>query len=148
MNPLLIHPTPRVAAAALLRQRGPAILPRVVSEATADRQVSEGIEMGHRLTSYLERRVPLWVQALEADDVERGAAIGRLLRTDVESAEHIPPVILLGTIAIGYRFIESEIREHASEYGFSPDALWAEMDLLRRTVAEMRRRLGDGESVA
>jgi len=32
--------------------------------------------------------------------------------------------------------------------GFSAEALWAEMDLLRRTVGEMRRRLGEGESVA
>jgi hypothetical protein len=57
-------------------------------------------------------------------------------------------VILLGTVAIGYRLIESEIRLRASEYGFSAEALWAEMDLLRRTVGETRRGLADGESVA
>ena len=80
--------------------------------------------------------------------MERPAAIMRLLRGDAEAGEDIPPVVLLGTIAIGYRLIESEIRERASEYGFSAQALWAEMDLLRRMVGEMRRRQGDDESVA
>jgi hypothetical protein len=141
--------TPRVAAAALVRQHAATIVPRVVAEATAgDRKSSDSIELGRRLTAYLERRIPLWVQALEADDRERAPAIRRLLRTDAEAGENIPPVVLLGTVAIGYRLIESEIRTRASDYGFSAEALWAEMDLLRRTVGEMRRRFADGESVA
>ena len=141
--------TPRVAAAGLVRQSASAILPRVISEATfGDGQRSDSVELTRRLTAYLERRIPLWVQALEADDTERAPAIRRLLLTDAEAGENIPPVVLLGTVAIGYRLIESEIRARASEYGFSAEALWAEMDLLRRTVGEMRRRLADGESVA
>ncbi len=139
---------PRVAVAALVRQRASAIIPRVISDATSDRNRSDSLELQRRLTAYLERRLPLWVQALEADDTERPLAIKRLLRSDAESAENIPPVVLLGTIAIGYRLIESEIRQHAPGYGFSAEVLWAEMDLLRRTVGEMRRRLGEGESVA
>ncbi len=139
---------PRVAVAALVRQRASAIVPRVISDATSDRNRTDSLELQRRLTAYLERRLPLWVQALEADDTERPLAIKRLLRSDAESAEDIPPVVLLGTIAIGYRLIESEIRQQAPGYGFSAEALWAEMDLLRRTVGEMRRRLGEGESVA
>src|SRR3989475_7525212 len=141
--------TPRAAAAALVRKRASTILPRVISDATSgDRQRGDAVELKGRLTAYLERRIPLWVQALEAGDAERPPAIQRLLRSDVEAGENIPPVVLLGTVAIGYRLIESEIRTHASEYGYSAEALWAEMDLLRRTVGEMRRRLADGESVA
>jgi len=141
--------TPRAAAAALVRQRAPAILPRVIADAASgDRQRGDAVELERRLTAYLERRIPLWVQALEADDAERAPAIQRLLRTDVEAGENIPPVVLLGTVAIGYRLIESEIRTHASDYGYSAEALWAEMDQLRGTVGEMRRRLVDGESVA
>src|SRR2546423_10994911 len=139
---------PRTAGAALIRARAPAIVPRVIAEATAGDRKATDIELERRLTAYLERRIPLWVQALEADDEERAAAIRRLLRTDAEAGENIPPVVLLGTVAIGYRLIESEIRIRASDFGFSAEALWAEMDLLRRTVGEMRRRLGDGESVA
>jgi hypothetical protein len=140
---------PRVAAAALVRQRASAIVPRVISEATSGAlQRSESVELERRLTAYLGRRVPLWVQALEADNGERARAIQRLLRADAEAGENIPPVVLLGTVAIGYRLIESDIRMRASEYGFSPEALWAEIDLLRRTVGEMRRRLADGDSVA
>ena len=141
--------TPRAAAAALVRKRASTILPRVISDATSgDRQRSDAVELKGHLTAYLERRIPLWVQALEADDAERAKAIQRLLRTDAEAGDNIPPVVLLGTVAIGYRLIESEIRTHASEYGYSAEELWAEMDLLRRTVGEMRRRLADGESVA
>jgi hypothetical protein len=140
---------PRVAAAALVRQRASAIVPRVISEATSgDLRRNDSVELERRLMAYLERRIPLWVQALEADDAERVRAIQRLLRGDAEAGENIPPVILLGTVAIGYRLIESEIRLRASEYGFSAEALWAEMDLLRRTVGETRRGLADGESVA
>lgn len=103
--------TPRVAAAALVRARAAAIVPRVVAEATAgDRKTSDSIELVGRLTAYLERRIPLWVQALEADDRERATAIRRLLRADADAGEEIPPVVLLGTVAIGYRMIESEIR--------------------------------------
>src|SRR5207237_8417955 len=86
------------------------------------------VALERRLTAYLERRIPLWVQALEADDAERAAAIKRLLRADAEAGEIIPPVILLGTVAIGYRLIESEIRTRASAYGFTAEVLWAEMD--------------------
>jgi hypothetical protein len=139
----------RVAAAALVRQRASAILPEVIADATSgDLERSDSLELERRLTAYLERRIPLWVQALEADDAERGPAIQRLLRSDAEAGEQIPPVILLGTVAIGYRLIESEIRMRAPDFGYSAEALWAEMDLLRRTVGEMRRRLSDGESVA
>jgi hypothetical protein len=141
--------TPRVAAAALVRASASAIVPRVVAEATAgDRKTSDTMELERRLTAYLERRIPLWVQALEADDRERGTAIRRLLRTDADAGEQIPPVVLLGTVAIGYRLIESEIRARAAEYGFSHEALWAEMDLFRRTVGEMRRRSADDEGAA
>ena len=103
--------TPRVAAAALVRASASAIVPRVVAEATAgDRKTSDTMELERRLTAYLERRIPLCVQALEADDRERGTAIRRLLRTDADAGQQIPPVVLLGTVAIGYRLIESEIR--------------------------------------
>ena len=139
--------TPRAAAAALIRESAPAISQRVVAEVTSDRQRSDIVELERPLTMYLERRIPLWVQALEADEAERAAAIKRLLRADAEAGESIPPVVLLGTVAIGYRLIESEVRARASAYGFNAEALWAEMDLLRRTVGEMRRRLADGEGV-
>ena len=141
--------TPRAAAAALIRAHASAIVPRVVAEATAgDRKTDDRFELERRLTAYLERRIPLWVQALEADDRERVIAIRRLLRTDADAGEQIPPVVLLGTVAIGYRLIESEIRSRAGEYGFSHEALWAEMDLLRRSVGEMRRRSADDAGAA
>jgi len=132
-----------------VRQRASAILPQVIADAVSgDLKRNDSADLERRLTAYLERRIPLWVQALEADDTERGPAIQRLLRTDADAGAQIPPVVLLGTVAIGYRLIESEIRTHATEFGYSAEALWAEMDLLRRTVGEMRRRLSDGESVA
>jgi hypothetical protein len=141
--------TPRVAAAALVRASAAVIVPRVVAEATAgDRKTSETMELERRLTSYLERRIPLWVQALEADDAERVTAVRRLLREDADAGEQIPPVVLLGTVAIGYRLIESEMRGRAAEYGFSYEALWSEMDVLRRTVGEMRRRFADDAGAA
>jgi hypothetical protein len=142
--------TPRIAAATLVRQRASSLIPRVVSDATTpdSQRGGDPLKLQRLLTAYLERRIPLWVQALEADDAERATAIQRLLRTDAEAGEDIPPVVLLGTIAIGYRLIESEIRVRAPDYGFSAESLWSEMDLLRRTVGEMRRRLIDGESVA
>jgi len=132
-----------------VRQRASAILPQLIADATSgDLKRSDSLELERRLTAYLERRIPLWVQALEADDAERGPAIQRLLRTDAEAGEQIPPVILRGTVAIGYRLIDSEIRTRAPDFGYSAEALWAEMDLLRRTVGEMRRRQSEGESVA
>ncbi|TME30954.1 MAG: hypothetical protein E6I66_08380 [Chloroflexi bacterium] len=140
--------TPRAAAAALIRAHASAIVPRVVAEATAGDRKATDIELDRRLTAFLERRIPLWVQALEADDRERVIAIRRLLRTDADAGEQIPPVVLLGTVAIGYRLIESEIRSRAGEYGFSHEALWAEMDLLRRSVGEMRRRSADDAGAA
>ncbi|HEX9266747.1 MAG TPA: hypothetical protein VF965_04590 [Candidatus Limnocylindria bacterium] len=141
--------TPRAAAAALVRARAAAMVPRVVADATAgDRKTDDRFELERRLTAYLERRIPLWVQALEADDRERPTAIRRLLRADADAGEQIPPVVLLGTVAIGYRMIESEIRAGAPEYGYPHEALWAEMDLLRRTVGEMRRRSADDAGAA
>src|SRR5256886_11449827 len=140
-----MNANPRTAAAALIRARAPAIVPRVIAEATAGDRKATDIELEHRLAAFLERRIPLWVQALEADDRERATAIRRLLRTDADAGEQIPPVVLLGTVAIGYRLIESEMRTRAADYGYSPEALWAEMDLLRRTVGEMRRRSADDE---
>jgi hypothetical protein len=141
--------TPRAAAAALLRDRAPAILPLVVADAAAgDSSERETLDLQRRLTAFLQRRIPPWVDALEADTSRRRDAIGRLLQTDVAAAEHIPPVVLLGTVAIGYRVIEAEVRAKAETYGYSPDELWAEVDLLRRTVADMRREISDGGRVA
>ena len=57
-------------------------------------------------------------------------------------------MVLLGTVAIGYRLIESVMRARAGEYGFPHEALWAEMDLLRRSVGEMRRRSADDAGAA
>jgi hypothetical protein len=140
---------PRIAAAALVRARAAAIVPLIVAEATAgDPKTSGSIELERRLTGYLERRIPLWVQALEAEDRDRATAIRRLLRTDTDAGEQIPPVVLLGTVAIGYRLIESEIRAHAADYGFTYESLWSETDLLRRAVSEMRRRYADDEGAA
>jgi len=51
-------------------------------------------------------------------------------------------------VAIGYRVIETEVRAKADAYGYSPDALWAEVDLLRRTVADVRRESSGGGRVA
>lgn len=88
------------------------------------------------------------MEALEADHSQRPDAIGRLLQTEAAAAEHIPPVVLLGTVAIGYRVIEAGIRAKADAYGYSPDELWAEVDLLRRTAVDMRRGIPDGGRVA
>lgn len=141
--------TSRAAAAALIRHRAPAILPRVVVDAAlGGASELDTLELQRRLTAYLERRIPPWLEALEADDRDRPDAIRRLLRGDAAAGEHIPPVVLLGTVAIGYRVIEGEIRQRADAYGSSAEELWAEVDLLRRTVAEMRRELSDGGQVA
>ena len=141
--------TPRAAAAALLRERAPVILPRVVADAAAgDASMHDTLELQRRLTTFLERRIPPWVEALDAESAERRAAIGRLIDTDLAAAEHIPPVVLLGTVAIGYRVVEAEIRAEADAYGYSADELWAEVDLLRRTVLDVRRESSDGGRVA
>jgi hypothetical protein len=141
--------TARAAAAALLRDSAPAILPRVVADAAAgDASERDTLDLQRRLTNFLERRIPPWVEALEADNNTRRDAIGRLIQTDTAAAQHIPPVVLLGTVAIGYRVIEAEIRAKADAYGYPADELWAEVDLLRRTVADMRRDVSDGGQVA
>lgn len=124
------------------------ILPRVVAEAAAGAASErDTLDLQRRLTAFLERRIPPWVEALGADDAERRDAIGRLIDTDVVAGDRIPPVVLLGTVAIGYRVIEAEIRK-ADASDFSADELWAEVDLLRRTVADMRRDLSGGGRVA
>lgn len=139
--------TPRAAAAALLRERAPVILPQVVAEATAGgTSEQDALDLQQRLTAFLERRIPPWVAALGADDTERREAIGRLIDIDedVAASDRIPPVVLLGTVAIGYRVLEAEIRQADSDV-FSAEEIWAEVDLLRRTVGAMRRELsGDG----
>jgi hypothetical protein len=141
--------TPRAAAAALIRERAPVILPRVVADAAAGATPeSYTRDLQQRLSEFLERRIPPWVDALEASDAERPDAVRRLIETDTVAGEQIPPVVLLGTVAIGYRVIESEIHATAHAYGYSADELWAEVDLLRRTVIEMRRNLADGGRVA
>ena len=136
--------TARAAAAALLNERASAILPRVVAEATAG-GISERdtLDLQQRLTAFLERRIPRWVEALAAEDADRRDAIGKLIDTDAVAGDRIPPVMLLGTVAIGYRVIEVEIRQ-ADTYGFSPDEIWAEVDLLRRTVLDVRREISSG----
>lgn len=141
--------SPRAAAAALVRERTPVILPRVVADAAAgDASLRDTLDLQRSLTAFLERRIPPWVEALEAEDSARREAIGRLLRIDVAAGEHIPPVVLLGTVAIGYRVIEGEIRAEAERFGYSADELWSEVDLLRRTVVQMRRDMTDGGRVA
>jgi hypothetical protein len=139
--------TPRAAAAALLSERAPLILPRVVAEATAG-GISEGntADLQQRLAAFLERRLGPWVEALAADDAERPDAIGRLIGTDAVAGGRIPPVVLLGTVAIGYRVIEAEIRKTDGRE-FSAEEVWAEVDLLRRTVLDMRRELSGGGRV-
>jgi hypothetical protein len=141
--------TARATAAALIRERAPVILPRVVADAAAgDASEREALDLERRLTAYLERRIPPWVAALEAENGDRRDAIRRLLKIDAAAGERVPPVVLLGTVAIGYRVIEAEIRLRAGAYGYSADELWAEVDLLRRAVAELRRDLSDGGRVA
>jgi hypothetical protein len=141
--------TARAAAAALVRERAPIILPRVVADAAAnDISERDRLDLQRRLTAFLERRIPPWVDALAADNSDRPDAIGRLLETDAAAGEDIPPVVLIGTVAIGYRFIEAEIHEKADAYGFPAEELWAEVDLLRRTVLDVRRDVPGGGRVA
>jgi hypothetical protein len=137
--------TPREAAAAFVRERTPVILPRVVADAAAgDASERDTVDLRRRLTAFLERRVPPWIEALAADDGHRRDLIRRLLKVDVVAGEHIPPVVLLGTVAIGYRVTESEIRSTPEGNDYSADELWAEVDLLRRAVLETRRQVEDG----
>jgi hypothetical protein len=139
----------RRAAAAFIRERTAAIMPRVIAEAVAGDASSVDPERTRRLLSeYLERRMPSWLVALAANDDKRDQAITRLLRIDEEAGVEVPPVVVLGTIAIGYRVIEQELREHASEYGRSPDDLWAEVDALRRQVSARRQSMTDRGEVA
>ncbi len=140
--------TARAAAAALIQERATVILPRVVADAAAgDASELDALDLRRRLTAFLDRRIPLWVEALAADNDDRRDAIRRLIKTDDAAGEHIPPVVLLGTVAIGYRVIEAEIRLNADAYGYSADELWAEVDLLRRTVLDMPREFSDGGRV-
>src|SRR4029077_8607974 len=91
--------TPRAAAAALIRERAAMILPRVVADAAAgEASERETLDPQRRLATFLERRLPPWLEALEADNDTRRDAIGRLIQTDAVAAEHIPPVVLLGTV--------------------------------------------------
>lgn len=141
--------TARAAAAALIRERAPAILPRVIADAAAgNTSESDSRHLERRLATYLERRIPPWVHALEADNRERDDAIHALLQIDAVAGEEIPPVVLLGTVAIGYHIFEAEIRTNAEAYGYSADELWSEVDLLRRTVLDKRRDLSGGGRVA
>ncbi len=139
----------RAAAAALIRERVPAILPRVVAEAIAGDASSVDLARTRRLlTEYLERRVPSWLQALAASDEQRDHAITRLLRIDEEAGVDVPPVVVLGTVAIGYHVIEQELRVQASAYGYTADELWAEVDMLRLLVAARRQAMADRGEVA
>jgi hypothetical protein len=141
--------TPRAAAAALIRERAPAILPRVVADAAAgDASEHETLELQRRLMAFLERRIPPWIEALEADNSQRREAILRMFRMQAAAAEPIPPVVLLGTVAIGYRVMEAEIRSKAEGYGHSAEELLGEVDVLRRVILEMKRGLADGGRVA
>src|SRR2546422_869330 len=87
----------RTAAAAFIRERVPVILPRVVAEAVAGDASSVDLAKTRRLlTEYLERRIPLWLVALAANDDQRDEAIARLLRMDDEAGTDVPPVVVLG----------------------------------------------------
>jgi hypothetical protein len=132
----------------LLSERASEILPRIVAEATAGGNAErDALDLPRRLTSFLERRIPPWVEALGAEDGERRGAIGRLLDTDAVAGERIPPVVLLGTVAIGYRVIHAEIRK-ADGSEFSADEIWAEVDRFRKAVVDMRRELSGGATSA
>jgi hypothetical protein len=122
------------------------VLPRVIADAAAGER--DAADLQRRLATYLERRIPPWVRALEADNTERDDAIEALLRVDAVAGEEIPPVVLLGTVAIGYRVFETEIRTNAEAYGYSADDLWSEVDILRRTVLDKRRDFAGGGRVA
>jgi hypothetical protein len=139
----------RTAAAAFIRERVPVILPRVVAEAVAgDASSVDPAKTRRLLTEYLERRIPLWLVALAANDDQRDEAIARLLRMDDEAGTDVPPVVVLGTVAIGYRVMEQELREHGARHGYSADELWGEVDALRRRVVAKRQSRTDRGEVA
>ena len=134
-----------MAAAAAIRERIPVILPRVVADACAgDASEAATLDLQKRLTVFLERRIPTWLEALEAEDGHRRDLALRLLQIDRVAGEQIPPVVLLGTIAIGFRVMEAAIRSEPLAYDYPVDDLCAEVDLLRRTVLDMRRDIADG----
>lgn len=130
---------PRAVAAEIIRQRASEILPKVVAEAVAgDASSPDPSGARRRLAAYLDARIPPWLVALAAPDEHRDEAIASLLEIDREAGGNIPPVVLLGTIAIGYRVMEEELRARAADYGLTPDELWAEVDAFRRRVIAMR----------
>jgi hypothetical protein len=136
---------PRLVAADIIRERAPEILPRVVAAAVAgDASSSDAAGTKRLLTEYLEARMPPWLGALAAADEHRDEAIDRLIRIDERAGAKVPPVVLLGTIAIGYRVIEDELRARAPAYGCSADELAAEVDAFRRRV--IATRLGSAEA--
>lgn len=140
---------PRAVAAEIIRERASDILPKVVAEAAAgDASSADQAGTRRRLAAYLEARIPPWLVALAAPDEHRQEAIARLLEIDREAGGGIPPVVLLGTIAIGYRVIEDELRSRAADYGLTPDELWAEVDGFRRTVIATRLQSSDQGEVA
>jgi hypothetical protein len=139
----------RAAAAAFIRERASAIMPRVIAEAiVGDASSVDPARTRRLLTEYLERRIPLWLVALAANDEQRDEAIARLLRVDEEAGIDVPPVVVLGTVAIGYHVMEQELRAHAADYGYSADELWGEVDTLRRRVIARRRSISDRGEVA
>jgi hypothetical protein len=141
--------TARRAAAEFIKGRAPALLPRVVAEAVAgDASSVDRNETERRLSVYLERRIPPWLAALSATDDRREEAIARLLRMDEEAGAEIPPVVVLGTIAIGHRVIEAELRASPAIDGYTAEDLWAEVDALRRRMVAARQRAVDQGEVA
>jgi hypothetical protein len=139
----------RLAAADIIRECASEILPRVVAEAVAeDASSADHTAMKRRLSEYLEARMPPWLEALAATDDERDKAIERLIRIDERAGGSIPPVVLLGTIAIGYRVMEQELRARASAHGHSADELWTEVDAFRRRVIATRLGTADQGEVA
>jgi hypothetical protein len=139
----------RPVAADIIRERAPEILPRVVAEAIAgDASSADAAGTKRRLTEYLEARMPPWLSALASRDEDRDEAIDSLIRIDERAGANVPPVVLLGTIAICYRVIEEEVRERAAAHGYSADELWAEVDAFRRRVIATRLGSSDRGEVA
>jgi len=64
---------------------------------------------------------------------------------DEDAGIDVPPVVVLGTVAIGYRVMEQELRAHAAA---SADELWGEVDALRRRVIAKRQSSTDRGEVA
>jgi hypothetical protein len=116
----------------------------VVAEAVAgDAPIADATTMSRRLTDFLQSRIPPWLEALAAPDEDRDEAIDRLIQIDERAGGSVPPVVLLGTIALGYRAMEQELRARAAAHGHSADELWAEVDAFRRRV--IATRLGSAE---